>query len=133
MLRLTAAAVASYEVARLIFPGTLPLLAPLTALLVVQVTPVSLLASGSCRSSRFCCWRRRIGSCGSWTTTSGRAVPHRDSRNGSTCGLDEIVERNPRVGEARCIDHGAALDQRPDRVDHVPYVDVHPGQHATVP
>jgi hypothetical protein len=32
-------------VARLIFPGTLPLLAPLTALLVVQVTPVSLLAS----------------------------------------------------------------------------------------
>ncbi len=46
MVRLTAAAVASYEVARLLFPGTLPLLAPLTALLVVQVTPISLLASG---------------------------------------------------------------------------------------
>jgi hypothetical protein len=46
LVRLTAAAVASYEVARLLFPGTLPLLAPLTALLVVQVTPMSLLASG---------------------------------------------------------------------------------------
>ena len=46
MVRLTAAAVASYEVARLLFPETLPLLAPLTALLVVQVTPMSLLASG---------------------------------------------------------------------------------------
>lgn len=46
LLRLTAAAVASYEVARLLFPQTLPLLAPLSALLVVQVTPVSLLASG---------------------------------------------------------------------------------------
>lgn len=44
--RLSAAAVASYVVALLLFPGTLPLLAPLTALLVVQVTPVSLLASG---------------------------------------------------------------------------------------
>ncbi len=44
--RLSAAAVASYVVALALFPGTLPLLAPLTALLVVQVTPVSLLASG---------------------------------------------------------------------------------------
>ncbi len=45
-LRITAAAVASYVVATLLFPGTQPLLAPLTAMLVVQVTPVSLLASG---------------------------------------------------------------------------------------
>lgn len=45
-LRITAAAVASYIVATLLFPGTEPLLAPLTAMLVVQVTPVSLLASG---------------------------------------------------------------------------------------
>jgi hypothetical protein len=45
-LRITIAAVASYVVATLLFPGTLPLLAPLTAMLVVQVTPVSLLASG---------------------------------------------------------------------------------------
>lgn len=45
-LRLTVAAVASYVVGLAMFPGTLPLLAPLTALLVVQVTPVSLLASG---------------------------------------------------------------------------------------
>ena len=45
-LRITAAAVASYVVATLFFPGTVPLLAPLTAMLVVQVTPVSLLASG---------------------------------------------------------------------------------------
>lgn len=45
-LRITVAAVASYVVAVLIFPGTQPLLAPLTAMLVVQVTPVSLLASG---------------------------------------------------------------------------------------
>ncbi len=45
-LRLSAAAVASYVVALVLFPGTQPLLAPLTALLVVQVTPVSLLASG---------------------------------------------------------------------------------------
>ncbi len=45
-LRITVAAVASYVVATLIFPGTKPLLAPLTAMLVVQVTPVSLLASG---------------------------------------------------------------------------------------
>ena len=45
-LRVTLAAVASYVVATLVFPGTQPLLAPLTAMLVVQVTPVSLLASG---------------------------------------------------------------------------------------
>jgi hypothetical protein len=45
-LRITAAAVASYVAGTLVFPGTQPLLAPLTAMLVVQVTPVSLLASG---------------------------------------------------------------------------------------
>lgn len=45
-LRITVAAVASYVVATLAFPHTQPLLAPLTAMLVVQVTPVSLLASG---------------------------------------------------------------------------------------
>jgi hypothetical protein len=46
-LRLTAAAVASYVVADWLFAaGAPPLLAPLTALLVVQLTPVSLLASG---------------------------------------------------------------------------------------
>ena len=45
-LRITIAAVASYVVATLFFPGTQPLLAPLTAMLVVQVTPVSLLTSG---------------------------------------------------------------------------------------
>jgi uncharacterized membrane protein YccC len=45
-LRITVAAVSSYVVATLLFPGTQPLLAPLTAMLVVQVTPVSLLASG---------------------------------------------------------------------------------------
>jgi hypothetical protein len=45
-LRITIAATASYIVGLLIFPGTLPLLAPLTAMLVVQVTPMSLLASG---------------------------------------------------------------------------------------
>ncbi|QWZ09995.1 FUSC family protein [Nocardioides panacis] len=45
-LRITVAAVASYVVATWFFPGTQPLLAPLTSMLVVQVTPVSLLASG---------------------------------------------------------------------------------------
>ena len=45
-VRITVAAVASYVVSSLFFPGTQPLLAPLTAMLVVQVTPVSLLASG---------------------------------------------------------------------------------------
>ena len=44
--RITVAATASYIVGTLIFPGTQPLLAPLTAMLVVQVTPISLLASG---------------------------------------------------------------------------------------
>jgi hypothetical protein len=45
-LRITVAATASYLVASLFFPSTQPLLAPLTAMLVVQVTPISLLASG---------------------------------------------------------------------------------------
>ena len=45
-LRITVAATASYVAGTLLFPGTQPLLAPLTAMLVVQVTPVSLLASG---------------------------------------------------------------------------------------
>lgn len=45
-MRITIAATASYVVGSLFFPGTEPLLAPLTAMLVVQVTPVSLLASG---------------------------------------------------------------------------------------
>ena len=45
-LRLTFAAVLSYVVATLIFPEARPLLAPLTAMLVVQVTPASLLARG---------------------------------------------------------------------------------------
>ena len=40
------AAVAGYVVGTLLFPGNQPLLAALTAMLVVQVTPVSLLASG---------------------------------------------------------------------------------------
>ena len=46
-LRLTLAAVASYVVAEQAFPESAPpLLAPLTALLVVQLTPVSILESG---------------------------------------------------------------------------------------
>jgi uncharacterized membrane protein YccC len=45
-IRITVAAVAGYVVGRLLFPETQPLLAALTAMLVVQVTPVSLLASG---------------------------------------------------------------------------------------
>lgn len=45
-LRITTAAVASYVVATMVSSGPEPLLAPLTAMLVVQVTPVSLLASG---------------------------------------------------------------------------------------
>ncbi len=44
--RITVAAVASYVAGVLLFPGSQPLLAPLTAMLVVQVTPMSLLASG---------------------------------------------------------------------------------------
>lgn len=45
-VRLTGAAVASYVVALAVLPNPAPLLAPLTALLVVQLTPVSLLAAG---------------------------------------------------------------------------------------
>ena len=45
-LRITAAATLSYVVAILIFPGSQPLLAPLTAMVVIQVAPVSLLVSG---------------------------------------------------------------------------------------
>ena len=45
-LRITAAATLSYVVAVLIFPGSQPLLAPLTAMVVIQVAPVSLLVSG---------------------------------------------------------------------------------------
>jgi uncharacterized membrane protein YccC len=45
-MRITVAATAGYLVASLFFPSTQPLLAPLTAMLVVQVTPISLLASG---------------------------------------------------------------------------------------
>lgn len=45
-LRITVAATFAYVAASLFFPGTQPLLAPLTAMLVVQVTPLSLLASG---------------------------------------------------------------------------------------
>jgi uncharacterized membrane protein YccC len=45
-MRITVAAVAGYVVGKLLFPDTQPLLAALTAMLVVQVTPVSLLASG---------------------------------------------------------------------------------------
>jgi hypothetical protein len=45
-MRITIAATFAYVVATLLFPGTEPLLAPLTAMLVVQVTPLSLLASG---------------------------------------------------------------------------------------
>ncbi len=47
LLRLTLAAVASFVVANLIFTTkTPPLLAPLTTMLVIQLTPVSLLVSG---------------------------------------------------------------------------------------
>lgn len=45
-VRLTGAALAAYLVADAIFPGTRPLLAPLTALLVVQVTLFSTLTAG---------------------------------------------------------------------------------------
>ena len=45
-LRVTIAATASYLAGLLFFPTTKPLLAPLTAMLVVQVTPLSLLNSG---------------------------------------------------------------------------------------
>jgi uncharacterized membrane protein YccC len=46
MVRLTAGAVASYIVASVVIPQSDPLLAPLTALLVIQLTPVSILTSG---------------------------------------------------------------------------------------
>lgn len=45
-LRVTVAATASYLAAVVVFPSTQPLLAPLTAMLVIQVTPISLLSSG---------------------------------------------------------------------------------------
>jgi len=45
-LRLTGAAVASYAVAHALAPGSRPVLAPLTALLVVQVTLVGIVRSG---------------------------------------------------------------------------------------
>src|SRR4051794_22037640 len=45
-MRVTVAAVEGYGAGRLLFPENQPLLASLTAMLVVQVTPVSLLASG---------------------------------------------------------------------------------------
>ena len=45
-LRLTGAAVAAYVVAALLFPGTLPVIAALTALLVVEVTLFDMVTSG---------------------------------------------------------------------------------------
>ncbi len=45
-LRLSVAAAASYEVAHLLSPNTVPILAPLTALLVVQVTLTGTVYSG---------------------------------------------------------------------------------------
>ena len=45
-LRLTGAAVAAFVVAQLVFPGALPILAPLTALLVVEVTLKDIVTSG---------------------------------------------------------------------------------------
>jgi uncharacterized membrane protein YccC len=45
-IRITVAAVSAYVVCRFVVPDTKPLLAALTAMLVIQVTPVSLLASG---------------------------------------------------------------------------------------
>ena len=45
-LRLTGAAVAAFAVAQLVFPDTVPILAPLTALLVVEVTLKDILTSG---------------------------------------------------------------------------------------
>ncbi|GAA2021082.1 signal transduction histidine kinase [Nakamurella flavida] len=45
-LRLTGAAVAAFVVAQLLFPGHLPILAPLTALLVVEVTLKDIVTSG---------------------------------------------------------------------------------------
>ena len=45
-VRLTGAAVAAFAVARRSFPDTMPILAPLTALLVVEVTLKDILTSG---------------------------------------------------------------------------------------
>ena len=45
-LRLTGAAVAAYVVALVLLPGTVPVLAPLTALLVVEITLFDMLTSG---------------------------------------------------------------------------------------
>ena len=45
-LRLTGAAVAAFVVAQVLFPGTLPILAPLTALLVVEVALKDIVTSG---------------------------------------------------------------------------------------
>lgn len=48
-VRLAVAAAAAYLVALAVFPGSAPLVAALTAVLVVQLTPVSLLANGALR------------------------------------------------------------------------------------
>lgn len=48
-VRLAGAAAAGYLVARLLLPGSTPLVAALTAMLVVQLTPVSLLTNGALR------------------------------------------------------------------------------------
>ncbi len=45
-LRLTGAAVAAFAVAQVLFPGTVPILAPLTALLVVEITLKDIVTSG---------------------------------------------------------------------------------------
>ena len=46
-MRLTGAAVAAFVVALAVFPDTVPILAPLTALLVVEVTLKDILTSGA--------------------------------------------------------------------------------------
>lgn len=48
-LRLTGAAVAAFAVALLLFPGTAPILAPLTALLIVEITLKDSVTSGAKR------------------------------------------------------------------------------------
>ena len=45
-VRLTSAAVAAFVVAQVLFPDTVPILAPLTALLVVEVTLKDIVTSG---------------------------------------------------------------------------------------
>ncbi len=45
-MRLTGAAVAAFVVAQVLFPGTVPILAPLTALLVVEITLKDIVTSG---------------------------------------------------------------------------------------